>query len=95
MAKPLRITSNYCYLKFEDETQVIVQMWKLMGIPFTFDELPKLIQDNPEIVLDAQTTTSYTMEDLYRFSDYLIAEECHPILFDMTEYIENYEELPY
>jgi hypothetical protein len=65
-----------------------------MGIPFTFDELPTLIQDNPEVILDAETTTSYTMEDLYRSSDYLIAEECHPILFDMTEYIENYEEIP-
>lgn len=94
MAKPLRITSNYCYLTLGDDTKVIVQIWKLMGIPFTFDELPTLIQDNPEVVLDAQTTTSYTMEDLYRFSDYLIAEECHPILFDMTEYIENYEEIP-
>jgi hypothetical protein len=65
-----------------------------MGMPFTFDELPTLIQDNPEVILDAETTTSYTMEDLYRSSDYLIAEECHPILFDMTEYIENYEEIP-
>ena len=44
MAKPLRITSNFCYITFDDDTKVIVQVWKLMGIPFTFEACDKQLR---------------------------------------------------
>lgn len=91
--KKIRIEHNYCYLKIDGEKK-IVQMWKLQGIPFTFDELPESVSELEEIKLDADTSTEYTMEDLYRWSEYLIAEACHPVLFDMSDMIENYEEVP-
>ena len=69
-------------------------MWKIMGIPFTFDELPELVQELEDVKLDADTSMEYTMEALFRYSDYLIAEACHPVLFDMSDMIENYEEVP-
>ena len=69
-------------------------MWFILGIPFTFEELPEAVQELEEVKLDADTGRQYTMDELYRMSDYLIAEECHPILFDLTEMIENYEEVP-
>tara|TARA_B100001057_G_C22440030_1_gene790817 strand:- start:84 stop:368 length:285 start_codon:yes stop_codon:yes gene_type:complete len=92
--KKIRITHNYCYLKVNSTDKKIVQMWKIMGIPFTFDELPELVQELEDVKLDADTTMEYTMEDLFRASDYLIAEACHPVLFDMSDMIENYEEVP-
>lgn len=88
--KKIRITHNYCHLKDVG----IVQMWKIMGLPFTFEELPESVQELEEIKLDADTCRSYTMEDLFKISDYLIAEEAHPILFDLSEWVENYEEVP-
>jgi hypothetical protein len=87
--KKIRITYDYNYLDGK-----IVQMWKIMGIPFTFEELPQAMQDMEEIRLDADTSPGYTMEDIYKYSDYLIAEECHPVLFDVHEWVENYEEIP-
>ena len=47
-----------------------------------------------EVVEEAEDTTGYTMEDMMTWSDYLIAEECHPLLFPINEFIENYEEVP-
>ena len=36
----------------------------------------------------------YTDIDLYHWSEYLIMEECHPLIFDMEYMTENYEEIP-
>jgi hypothetical protein len=92
--KKIRITHSYCYLNIREGQNKIVDMWFILGIPFTFEELPEAVQELEEVKLDADTGRMYTMDELYRMSDYLIAEECHPILFDLTEMIENYEEVP-
>lgn len=92
--KKIRITHSYCYLNIREGENKIVDMWFILGIPFTFEELPEAVQELEEVKLDADTGRQYTMDELYRMSDYLIAEECHPILFDLTEMIENYEEVP-
>lgn len=92
--KKIRITHSYCYLNIRERENKIVDMWFILGIPFTFEELPEAVQELEEVKLDADTGRMYTMDELYRMSDYLIAEECHPILFDLTEMIENYEEVP-
>lgn len=73
---------------------MIVEMWFIMGMPFTFEELPESVQELEEVKLDAETQKRYTMEELYRVSDYLIAEEAHPILFDLSWLVENYAEIP-
>lgn len=73
---------------------MIVEMWFIMGMPFTFEELPQSVQELEEVKLDAETQKRYTMEELYRVSDYLIAEEAHPILFDLSWLVENYAEIP-
>ena len=92
--KKIRITHSYCYLNIRKGENKIVDMWFILGIPFTFEEMPEAVQELEEVKLDADTGRQYTMDELYRMSDYLIAEECHPILFDLTEMIENYEEVP-
>lgn len=92
--KKIRIEYSYSYLDLDDKNSMIVQMWTIQGLPFTFEELPEVMQSIEEVKLDAETGRRYTMEELHRVSDYLIAEECHPVLFDLSWMVENYEEVP-
>tara|TARA_A100001234_G_C12360892_1_gene274015 strand:- start:101 stop:385 length:285 start_codon:yes stop_codon:yes gene_type:complete len=92
--KKIRIDYSYSYLDIDEKTSKIVQMWTIQGLPFTFEELPEVMQEMEEVKLDAETSRRYTMDELYRVSDYLIAEECHPVLFDLSWLVENYEEVP-
>lgn len=75
-----------------DEKQV--NFWFINGIPFTFDEIPEFwgLEDLPE---DPIPGCKYHIEDLYHASNYLILEECHPLLFEMEELIQNFEDIPY
>lgn len=82
-----KITSQYCYYD-----GVIVDMYFINGIPFTFDEIPTVMQDDPYIQIEAENNLDYSSEDLYVWSNYLIMEECHPLMFELD--LENPEELP-
>ena len=87
MAYHYKITSQYCYHNGE-----IVDMYFINGIPFTFDDIPLIMQDDPYIQMEAENNQYYTTDDMYRWSNYLIDEECHPLLFELQ--IENPEEMP-
>ena len=82
-----KITSSYCYHNGE-----IVDMFFINGIPFTFDDIPLIMQEDPYIQVEAESNFEYTSEDMYRWSNYLIMEECHPLMFELQ--LENPEELP-
>jgi len=69
-----------------------VLMYYVENMPFTFDVLDKEDKENKWIVSEAAINPEYTMEDIFRYSDYLIAEECHPMLFDIE--LVNPELLP-
>lgn len=87
MSYNYKITSSYCYHNGE-----IVDMYFINGIPFTFDDIPTIMQDDPYIQMEANDNFSYTTFDLYRWSNYLIDELCHPLLFELQ--LANPEELP-
>lgn len=70
----------------------IVKMYFIQEIPYTFDEVPQVIQDDPEIDLEAGENKRYTDEDIYLSSMYLSLEEAHPLMYEL-EY-ENPECLP-
>ncbi len=84
-----RITRKYCYLNGS-----VVDMWYIQGIPFTFEELPQAMQELDEVEEEAAEAQGYRMDDMYKWSNYLILEQCHPLLFTVEEFIENYEEVP-
>ena len=84
-----RITRSYCYLDGN-----VVDMWYIQGIPFTFEELPQPMQEVEDVEQEAADATGYSMEDMMKWSNYLIAAQCHPLLFTVEEFIENYEEVP-
>jgi hypothetical protein len=82
-----KITSNYCF-----HEGVIVDMYFINGVPFTFDDIPTVMQDDPYIQIEAEGNIDYSAEDMFLWSNYLIMEECHPLLFDVD--LENPNELP-
>jgi hypothetical protein len=61
-------------------------------MPYTFDFLPKIIEDDPEIVLDATASHVYTDDEVYWASYYLIQEEVHPLIFELE--LQNPNLLP-
>jgi hypothetical protein len=44
-----KITTSYNWYETEDD-KFIIKTYYINGIPFTFDELPTLVQDDPEII---------------------------------------------
>jgi len=81
------ITSSYCY-----HDNRIVDMFFINGIPFTFDDITRMQKDDPYIQVEADGNQTYTMEDMYKASVYLVMEECHPLIFELD--LKNPEELP-
>ena len=69
-----------------------VLMYYIENIPFAFDILEEIDKQDKWILSEAAINPEYTMEDIFRYSDYLIAEECHPVLFELD--LLNPEVLP-
>ena len=81
------LSQAYCFYMGE-----VVRMYFIQNIPYTFDELPQIIQDHPSVQTEALSYRDYDDEDLYKYSNYLIMEEMHPLMFDIQ--VENPELLP-
>ena len=71
---------------------MIVKMYFINQIPFTFDEMPDghMYDDDLKRLADKQRT--FEPNDLFKNSFYLIDEEAHPLLFEMD--LENPQDLP-
>lgn len=67
-------------------------MYFINGIPFTFDDISTMMQDDPYVQIEAESNYYYSPDEMYKWSNYLIMEECHPLLFELD--LENPEELP-
>lgn len=86
-----KITHSYNWYNTKTE-KLIIKTYNINSIPFTFDELPKIVQQDPEIIAKANLQHIYTPEIFFKKSFYLIDEEAHPLLFDMD--LENPQDLP-
>jgi hypothetical protein len=83
---------TYSYNWYETpEDKFIIKTYYINNIEFTFDELPSIMQDDPEIIKRANKQLTMTPEIFYQKSFYLIDEEAHPMLFDVD--LENPEVL--
>ena len=71
---------------------MVVRMYFIQGIPYTFDELPTLVQDHQAVQTEALEGPDWDDEELYRWSSYLVAEEAHHCMFELT--VDNPELLP-
>ena len=72
-------TVSKAYVWYNDE-KIIVKMYFLNDIPFTFDDLPVGHLYDRDLVEEATKNKAYEIEDVYKGSNYLIAEQCHPCL---------------
>ena len=84
-----RIDTAYCWY---DNGSMIVKMYFINQVPFTFDELPDGHLYDKDLVELANNERSFEPEDLYKSSFYLIDEEVHPCLFPVE--LENPEDMP-
>ena len=69
-----------------------VMMYFVENMPFAFDVLEREQKEDKWILSEAALNPEFTLEDIFRYSDYLIAEECHPVLFELD--LVNPEVLP-
>lgn len=83
-----QITSSYHWYQLKNE-RYIIKVFFINNIPFTFNELVEIDQQNPDILFEANNNTPYTPEIFYQTSFYLIDEECHPCLFELE--LDNQE----
>lgn len=82
-------SNKFCWY---NNSRIIVKMYFLNNVPFTFDELPDGHLYDRDLIDIANTNPEYEIEDVYKGSNYLIMEQCHPC-FDVIE-ILNSEILP-
>ena len=84
-----RISTAYCWY---NDGSMIVKMYFVNEIPFTFDEMPDGHLNDMDLLREADKNRTFDPEDLFKNSFYLIDEEAHPLLFEMD--LENPEDLP-
>ena len=83
------IHTKYCWY---DKGNTLVLMYFIQNMPFTFDELPSIAKDDPEILEMANSEKRWEEEDLYKAYQYLMTEECHPLSYELE--FENPELMP-
>ena len=84
-----RIDTAYCWY---NNGSMIVKMYFINQVPFTFDEMPDGHLEDDDLKRLADKERSYEPDDLYRSSFYLIDEEAHPCMFPVE--LENPEDMP-
>jgi hypothetical protein len=86
-----KITHSFNWYQTTTE-RFIIKTYSINYIPFTFDEISKIEQDDLEIINIADKQLLMTPEIFYLKSFYLIDEEAHPCIFDLD--LENPEDMP-
>ena len=86
-----KITHSYNWYATDTERSII-KTYSINHIPFTFDNLADIVQDDPEVIKKANEQLTLTPEIFYLKSFYLIDEECHPCLFEVD--LENPDDMP-
>lgn len=83
-----QLSTSHHWYHLKDE-KYIVKVFFINNIPFTFNELIEIEQQNPEIIEEADKNKIYTPEQFFLSSFYLIDEMCHPCIFELD--LENPE----
>ena len=84
-----KLSTKFCWF---DDSKMIVKMFFINGIPFTFDELPFGHTWDEELCSVADENPCYDPEYMYKAYGYLMLEELHPLYFPVE--LENPELLP-
>ena len=90
--KGYSISSKYVLCTFPGDYETIVKMYFIDGMPFSFDTIDKQQLEDVWIKSEAACNPEFSLDQLDRCSDYLIAEELHPLLFNVE--VQNPELMP-
>ena len=82
-----RISRKHVFL---DKDPVL--MYFIENMPFAFDVLEKIDREDKWILSEAAINEEYSLKDVIRSSEYLLQEECHPVIFELE--LENPELIP-
>jgi len=72
------LSQSYCFYM-----GMVVRMYFIQGIPYTFDELPQIVQDHPAVQTEALQGKDWDDEEMFKWSSYLVDEEAHPLMFEI------------
>ena len=86
-----RIGTEYAWYDTPEGSKVIL-VYLIQNVPFTFDELPEIARNLPEVEQTANENKRWSAEELYRASMYLMSEEAHPMMFELE--VDKPELLP-
>ena len=73
-----RITRKYVFLDKEP-----VLMYFIEHMPFQFDSLDRIEKEDIWVLSEAASNEEYTIKDVIISSDYLLQEECHPVVHEL------------
>ena len=60
-----------------------VLMYFIEHMPFQFDSLDKIEKEDTWVLSEAASNEEYTIKDVIISSDYLLQEECHPVVHEL------------
>ena len=90
--KGYSISSKYVFCTFPGDYETIVKMYFIDGMPFSFDTIDKKQLEDVWIKSEAACNPEFSLDQVDKSSDYLIAEELHPLLFNVE--VQNPELMP-
>ena len=60
-----------------------VLMYFIEHMPFQFDSLDRIEKEDIWVLSEAASNEEYTLTDVIISSEYLLQEECHPVLYEL------------
>ena len=60
-----------------------VLMYFIEHMPFQFDSLDRIDKEDIWVLSEAASNEEYTLTDVIVSSEYLLQEECHPVLYEL------------
>ena len=60
-----------------------VLMYFIENVAFQFDTLDRIDKEDKWVLSEAASNEEYTIKDVIISSDYLLQEECHPVVHEL------------
>ena len=61
-------------------------MYFIENVAFQFDSLDRIDKEDKWVLSEAASNEEYTIKDVIISSDYLLQEECHPVVHESVSY---------
>ena len=86
-----QLRTEYAWYDTKEGSKVCL-FYYIQNVPFTFDELPEIARNLPEVEQTADQNKRWSAEELYKLSMYLMMEEAHPLMYELE--VDKPELLP-